>query len=152
MEAGHRCAIPSCRQHPVEIAHVDPRKSDGSNDRFENLIALCPTCHTRYDGGEIDRTAMRQYKANLSVLNSRYGDVEKKALEYFADNPGLNAIQMPGGLKWQLQYLLLDGLLEELPIHSGVEMAGMRSHDFFAITPAGRAFIARWLEAEELDQ
>lgn len=44
-------------------------------------MALCPTCHTRYDKGEIDRPAMRQYKANLSVVNSRYGDVEKRVLD-----------------------------------------------------------------------
>ena len=38
---------------------------------FDNLMALCPTCHTRFDKGEIDRKAMRQYKANLSVLTGR---------------------------------------------------------------------------------
>ena len=53
---------------------------------------------------------MRQYESNLSVLNYRYGDVERRAIEHFADNPGLNAFQVPGGLKWQLQYLLRDGL------------------------------------------
>lgn len=68
VEAGHRCAIPTCRQHPVEIAHIEPRKADGSNDVFENLIALCPTCHTRYDNSEIDRLAMRQYKLNLGIV------------------------------------------------------------------------------------
>ncbi len=81
----------------MEVAHIEPRKPDGSNDVFDNLIALCPTCHTRYDKGEMDRLSMRQYKASLSVLNARYGDVEKKILEYFADTPGANAIQLPGG-------------------------------------------------------
>jgi hypothetical protein len=119
VEAGHRCAIPTCREHPVEVAHIEPRKDDGSNDVFENLIALCPTCHTRYDKGEIDRPAMRQYKANLSVVNSRYGDVEKRVLEFFADDPGNNAIQLPGGFNLLLRNLIKDGLLEEMPIHSG---------------------------------
>lgn len=98
VEAGHRCAIPTCRQYPVEIAHIEPRKADGSNDKFENLIALCPTCHTRYDlGREIDRPAMHQYKANLSVLNSRYGDLERRVLLFFAEHPDAPAIQLVGG-------------------------------------------------------
>jgi HNH endonuclease len=122
VEAGHRCAIPTCREHPVEVAHIEPRKGDGSNDVFENLIALCPTCHTRHDKGEVDRPAMRQYKANLSVVNSRYGDVEKRVLEFFADDPGNNAIQLPGGFSLLLRNLIKDGLLEEMPIHSGVTL------------------------------
>ncbi|HKQ08164.1 MAG TPA: HNH endonuclease signature motif containing protein [Blastocatellia bacterium] len=67
VEAGHRCAIPTCRQIPVEIAHIVPWARVKAHT-FDNLIALCPTCHTRYDNGEIDRRAMLQYKANLSVL------------------------------------------------------------------------------------
>ena len=53
MEAGHRCAIPTCRQTPVEIAHIVPWEQIQEHT-FDNLIALCPTCHTRYDKGEID--------------------------------------------------------------------------------------------------
>jgi len=86
IEAGHRCAIPSCRQIPVEIAHIAPC-ADVRKHEFENLIALCPTCHTRYDSGQIDRSSMRQYKANLSVLNSRYGDLERRVLVYYAEHP-----------------------------------------------------------------
>ncbi|MFI5521973.1 hypothetical protein [Streptomyces platensis] len=39
---------------------------------FKNLIALCPTCHARFDDphSPIDRKAMRQYKANLNPLLS----------------------------------------------------------------------------------
>lgn len=70
LEAGHRCAIPTCRAHPVELAHIEPWHKINEHS-FENMIALCPTCHTRYDKREIDRKAMLQYKANLAWLNSR---------------------------------------------------------------------------------
>lgn len=95
VEAGHRCAIPRCRQTPV-------------------VIALCPTCHARYDGGEIDRKAMLQYKANLSVLNGRYSDLERRVLEWFAEHPNDNRIQMPIGFDILLSYLIKDRLLSEL--------------------------------------
>ncbi|WP_431044653.1 HNH endonuclease [Streptomyces sp. P1-3] len=71
IEAGHRCAIPACRATPVEIAHIAPWVKVKKHE-FKNLIALCPTCHTRFDDphNPLDRKAMRQYKANLNPLLS----------------------------------------------------------------------------------
>ncbi len=157
VEAGHRCAIPTCRQHPIEVAHVEPRKSDGSNDVFDNLIALCANCHARYDKGEIDRVAMRQYKANLAVLNSRYGDFERRLLQQFVDEPQYKAVQIPGGLHLLLKYLLEDGLVrmasaQEVGAQGSVVIMGMPSQEYVAITPKGEQFIARWLRAEDIEQ
>ncbi|MCC3653211.1 HNH endonuclease [Streptomyces sp. S07_1.15] len=71
LEAGHRCAIPTCKSTPVEIAHIIPWSKIRKHE-FKNLIALCPTCHARFDDrhGPIDQKAMRQYKANLNPLLS----------------------------------------------------------------------------------
>ncbi|WP_132301905.1 HNH endonuclease signature motif containing protein [Kribbella sp. VKM Ac-2568] len=41
VEAGHRCAIPTCRATPTEICHIEPWAKAKAH-RFENLIALCP--------------------------------------------------------------------------------------------------------------
>ncbi|MET8989366.1 HNH endonuclease signature motif containing protein [Nonomuraea wenchangensis] len=68
-EAGHRCAIPTCRSTPVEIAHITPWSAIKEHT-YENLVALCPTCHTRFDRGEIDRKAMTHYKKALIHLNN----------------------------------------------------------------------------------
>jgi hypothetical protein len=83
VEAGHRCAIPTCRSHPVEIAHIVPWAKVRRHEMV-NLIALCPTCHTRYDRGEIDRKAMQRYKQKLSVINGLYSSLERRILEHFA--------------------------------------------------------------------
>ncbi|WP_165959796.1 HNH endonuclease signature motif containing protein [Nonomuraea longispora] len=72
IEAGHRCAIPTCRATPVEIAHIDPW-AKVLEHRPENLIALCPTCHTRYDRHEIDRQSMLAYKRQLQQLQNDSG-------------------------------------------------------------------------------
>lgn len=153
VEAGHRCAIPVCRAHPIEIAHIEPRSDDGSNDVFDNLIALCPNCHTRYDKGEIDRPAMRQYKANLSVLNGRYGEMEQRILRAFADDPKAGIIMLPEGLGILLQYLIQDELLIQVPDPSGMRVVsqGIPAAEHFAITDKGREFIDRWLGAEDLE-
>jgi hypothetical protein len=153
VEAGHRCAIPTCRRHPIEIAHIEPHKPDGANDVFENLIALCPTCHARYDNGEIDRPSMRLYKANLSVLNSRYSDYERRVLEFFAARPGANAISLPGA-DFSLLYLLQDGLLVDIGARGvsmragGVELAPKT----YELTEKGRDFVNLWLGGNDLEQ
>jgi hypothetical protein len=84
VEAGHRCAIPTCRATTTEIAHIVPW-SESQDNSFENLIALCPTCHSRYDQKkEIDRQSIMMYKQNLALLNNRYGEIERRLFELLA--------------------------------------------------------------------
>ena len=84
VEAGHRCAIPTCRATTTEIAHIVPWAESHDNS-FENLIALCPNCHTRFDQKrDIDRASVRMYKANLGILNNRYGEFERRLFEFLA--------------------------------------------------------------------
>jgi len=82
VEAGHRCAIPTCRSTTTEIAHIVPWAESHDNS-FENLIALCPNCHTRFDQGkEIDQLSIKAYKHNLGILTNRYGEFERRLLKY----------------------------------------------------------------------
>ena len=117
VEAGHRCAIPTCRQVPIKIAHIVPWSKLRSH-QFDNLIALCPTCHTRFDRGDIDRRAMTRYKANLTIVSSRYGDLERRALDLFAQDPPELApwrrrtLWLPTDHTFAFVYLLQDGLIE----------------------------------------
>jgi hypothetical protein len=84
VEAGHRCAISTCRATTTEIAHIVPW-AKSKNNSFENLIALCPSCHTRFDQKkEIDEKSIRMYKQNLSILNNRYGEIERRLFESLA--------------------------------------------------------------------
>jgi HNH endonuclease len=141
VEAGHRCAIPTCRQIPVEIAHIVPYAKTQDNS-FDNLIALCPTCHTRFDAGQIDRPSMRQYKANLSVVSNRYSDLERRLIEYFLENPQYDTIFLPGGLQLLLGYLVKDGLLEIkaklIPALGG----SIFTSDEYHLTEAGKEFVS----------
>ncbi|MCX5157644.1 HNH endonuclease [Streptomyces sp. NBC_00291] len=68
VETGHRCAIPTCRATPLEIAHIVPWHRVQRHD-FHNMIVLCPNCHTRFDRGGIDRQAMFRYKELLRLPN-----------------------------------------------------------------------------------
>jgi hypothetical protein len=66
VESGHRCAIPTCRQTPVEIHHIVPWEQCKSHE-LKNLISLCPTCHARVHKGEIDRKSLKMYKRLLNI-------------------------------------------------------------------------------------
>lgn len=151
VEAGHRCAIPTCKQTPVEIAHIIPWETVKEHT-FDNLIALCPNCHDKYDKKhEIDRKAMLQYKANLSVINHRYGDLEKRVLELFAEDPTARFIWLPGGLDILLLYLIKDGLLSESGKDSGIYMSGVPSAKEYALTDKGKEFIEKWINARNVE-
>jgi len=64
VEAGHCCAIHTCRHPTVDIHHIIPWEACQEH-AYDNLIALCPNCHRRADAGEIDRKSLRLYKARL---------------------------------------------------------------------------------------
>lgn len=109
---------------------------------FENLIALCPTCHTRFDGGQIDRPSMRQYKVNLSVVSSRYSDLERRVIEHFVDNPKEDSIFLPGGLQLLLGYLIKDDLLQvKYKLFPGIGGGSIFTNDQYFLTGAGKEFV-----------
>ncbi len=149
MEAGHRCAIPTCKQTPVELAHIEPW-SKVKEHTFENLIALCPTCHTRFDRGDIDKKSIEQYKSNLNVINNKYGDFEKRILEVFSESKDHNQIWLPGGLDIMIMYLLKDGMLIDTGKTSGIIMSGMPSQKLYQLTDKGRVFVNEWLSGKEI--
>lgn len=64
LEAGHRCAILTCRHTDIDIHHIKPLREDGQH-AAEDLIAPCPNCHRLAEAGKIDRTALRAYKERL---------------------------------------------------------------------------------------
>ncbi len=141
VEAGHRCAIPTCRQWPVELAHITPYRTV-KDHTFENLIALCPTCHSRFDNfKEIDQKSMRIYKANLGVINSRFMELEKRLLEGLA---GRKKLPIPGTMGWVFSQLEVDGLIMVVS-KSGITMSGIESHYIVQLTPSGEELVNKWL-------
>jgi hypothetical protein len=115
VEAGHRCAIPTCRATSgLEIHHIEDFAKVQTHE-FENLILLCAICHSRATKREIDITSMRTYKANLSLIFGRYGDLEHRVLEYFVKHRDATEITVDYSHRLLLEYLIADGML----IHTG---------------------------------
>ena len=151
MEAGHRCAIPTCRNVPVELAHIKPY-AKVLEHAFENLIALCPTCHTRFDRGDIDLPSMKGYKANLSVISGRYGEMENRILHVLAESPTTTRFRLPGGWDIHLMYLIKDGLLALASDGASVMINGLAATQDYVVTAAGQEFVKHWVNAEPVSE
>jgi hypothetical protein len=75
VEAGYRCAVPTCRHILALDIHHIYQVADGGGDDPSNLIALCPNCHALYHRGTISSEAIYVYKAMLVAI-SRAFDLE----------------------------------------------------------------------------
>ncbi len=146
IEAGYRCAIPTCRFPIIENAHiVSWAKSEDHS--YENLIALCPNCHTLYDSGKIDRAAIIAYKKKLMFLNEVYSRFELDVLDYLKTH---KRALIPGELL--VKRLLEEGIVkheEEIMIQgfgNGEEILGMFS---VVLTEKGRKLLDDWFKVDQ---
>ncbi|MGA9215748.1 MAG: HNH endonuclease signature motif containing protein [Methylocella sp.] len=141
VEAGHRCAIPTCRYIEIDVHHIIPWPKCQAHD-YDNLIALCPNCHRRADRGQIDREALRLYKFNLRFTHDKFSQLEVDVL--------FELSSLSAAMQWPpFMLILLKRLLDAsyIAVHrqegGGVFIGGMRSNpDLITITPKGRSFIA----------
>lgn len=110
IEAGHRCAIQTCRNSAnVDIHHIIPWER--CHEHFpKNLIVLCPNCHRLAHDGAIDRKALMKYKEICQKLaeppvhhedsavrayikfnpNTASGIFDAKNVAFFSDDGTLN--------------------------------------------------------------
>jgi hypothetical protein len=147
-EAGYRCAVPTCKgTSALEMAHIEPWSVVQAHS-FENMIVLCAVDHTRFDRGEIPIQSIRVYKSNLGVINSRYGEFERRMLEYFGTS-GADYIDIPNGRPLDLFYLLRDGHLVEERSRGGVFMgnAPIAQNVRYQLTASGQQLVRDFMSA-----
>lgn len=157
VESGHRCAIPTCRATTTEIAHIVPWAQSKDNS-FENLIALCPNCHTRFDQKkEIDQLAVKMYKQNLGILNNRYGEFERRMFEVLAKT-GERVFVLGAAGDLLVANAVKDGFFEDKKVEGmsfQVQSSDGYSKGFpmtftYWVTDAGVAFIKRFTEGADI--
>ena len=142
VEAGHRCAIPTCRHIEVEVHHIVPW-AKCKEHKYPNLIALCPNCHSRADREEIDRESLRLYKANLRFAHDKFSQLEIDVLfEANAYQPGESIPWLP------FMRLLIKRILDAEYVKLSQRTTGtvfingtLFSPDVLSITDKGRQFI-----------
>lgn len=141
VEAGHRCAIPTCRYIEVDVHHIIPWAQCQTHE-YDNLIALCPNCHRRADAGEIDRKSLRLYKFNLRFAHDKYSQLEMDILFELNRIPAEQGMMWPPFMHILLKRLIDSNFLQVIQPSGFVSIGGMRSNpDTLVITPQGRTFL-----------
>ena len=141
VEAGHRCAIPTCRYIEVDVHHIIPWETCKEHT-YENLIAICPNCHRRAGRGEIDRKSMRLYKANLRFAHDKYSQFEMDTLFELYRLPIGRGIAFPVYLCLLIKRLLDSQLVAIHAVGAGIVTGGLKATpDLLVITEQGRRFI-----------
>jgi HNH endonuclease len=142
VEAGHRCAIPTCRYIEIDIHHIVPWAQCQAHE-YDNLIALCPNCHRRADRGEIDRKSLRLYKLNLRFAHDKYSQLEMDVLFRLSKLPHGHGIPWLGYMSIMLQRLVDSEFIEAYaPQVVETSMGAVTSPDIITITQNGRNFIS----------
>lgn len=128
------------------------------DNSFENLIALCPNCHTRFDQkNEIDQISIKMYKQNLGILNNRYGEFERRLFEILAAS-GERVFVVGAGGDILLANAVKDGFFEDKNV-SGMNLDITVSNGFkksfpmsftYWLTDAGVDFIKRYAAGLDL--
>lgn len=146
IEAGHRCAIPTCRQTTTEIAHIEPWERVKKHEP-DNLIALCPNCHTRFDKGEIDKKSTEIYKRKLIFLSDRYSKYELTVLFELSKKDRI----FIGGGKLLVIGLLDDELIKitEITCWMGEDGELDPIEFYVSLTEKGKSFIKGWKSKHE---
>jgi hypothetical protein len=150
--------MPTCRETQIDIHHIEGYALNPEH-KFIDLIALCPNCHRRVTNGEIPKAAVRQVKANLSVLSHRYVELERRCLESLAEQGGNvgTAVFLPIGFELLMKNLMDDGLVSREehvfgamggpPGVPGLKMGTA----VYRLTYKGAEFVEHWMQADPLE-
>ena len=144
VEAGHRCAIPTCRHPTTETAHI-VHESENDDESFANLIALCPKCQKK----EIDAQAIRGYKRNLAILNSRYSEFERRIFDQIAETDRRSFV-VEAGFDILLLHAANDGLLRRVELAPVGAQRGEPTQLTYEVTDEGLDFIHRYVCGEDI--
>lgn len=160
LEAGHRCAIPTCRHIDVDIHHIIAWEQCKKHE-YENLIALCPNCHRQAKQGRIDKKSLRKYKVSLRFAMDKYSryeldilfdlskDKSNKGMPFFAYNALLIKRLLDSDFVRIVEPERLTAQFVGLYYH-GKECHIKLTPDLLVITDRGRKFIQS-LGIQEID-
>jgi len=148
VEAGHRCAISTCRSLIVEVHHIEPWEKCKKHE-YNNLIALCPNCHTRVHKDEIDKKSLRLYKNNLRFLYDKFTTFEIDILFDLYHVPEDKMFNFPANFEILIKRILEAKYVNFIRNTRQLMIQGMQAnHNFLKISPSGREFVKQLSEED----
>lgn len=151
VEAGYRCAVPTCRTILAIDLHHIVHVSDGGGNEESNLLALCPNCHALHHRGEITQEAIRVWKGVLVSLNLGFDRDVKDKLLFLAVDGTPKHYSSEGVLFFS--GLISSGLAACGPEQMGLHPRGQgadrsKSRWSVALTQRGKLLVDAWANGD----
>ncbi len=159
LEAGYKCANPTCRHIlTLELHHIVWVKDNGGNEQ-ENLLALCPNCHSLHTKGHIPSDAILTWKSLLVAINNPNRAMVDLLLVLYEEEKRISEAEDPekvsppfrfsGDGLTTLSGLITSGLLVISRRFSGVQIYGGGGPSFeVSLTEDGKRLVEAWLSGK----
>lgn len=145
-EAGYRCVNPTCRTIiTIDLHHLD-FVSEGGENTAENLIALCPNCHSLHHKGHIPIESLRAWKMMLLSLNEGF---DKKSIEILLSVNRIDLFVVSGDGLLSCSYLIASGMLQVDPV--GPFVYGDTNYKYrIKLSEKGLKFLTAWQKGDQI--
>ena len=159
LESGYKCASPSCRHIlTLELHHIIWVK-DGGGNTPENLLPLCPNCHSLHTAGHIPESAIWAWKSLLVSLNNPNRASADLLLVLYDDEKRIETsgeqdkhpppFRFTGDGLTVLSSLLVSKLVEISRRYSGASYFGGGMPSFeVRLTTTGKRLVEAWLSGQ----
>lgn len=153
-EAGYKCANPACRTVlTLDIHHLD-YVSEAGADSAENLIPLCPNCHSLHHKGHIPRESLRAWKLVLLALNEGF---DRRSIDILLALDKLEGVMVWGDGLLGCAALVASGLIRVEEKHEKVKMEGFLGtykgeqvqKYWIQLSDKGHSFVAAWKQGDQ---
>ena len=146
-EAGYKCANPICRGIlTLEIHHLDYVVDDGSNEP-ENLLPLCPNCHSLHHHGRIPKESLRSWKMLLLSLNEAF---DRKSLDLLLALDKVSEWFITGDGLINCASLISSGMIRVEAMPYELERQAINAVYYISFSDKGRAFVEAWKRGDQL--
>lgn len=153
-EAGYKCANPVCRHVLTLDVHHLEHVAKGGGDEPENLLALCPNCHSLHHNGQIPESSLRTWKQLLLAINEAF---DRRSVDTLLAIDRLQNIYVTGDGVLECSALVASGLVEVRPgqhdLRAGAPLWDQGGPPLYTISLSGRGaqFVAGWKAGKQAE-
>ena len=145
----------------LDIHHIE-YVADGGGDGQENLLPLCPNCHSLHHKGHIPKASLRAWKLLLLALNEGF---DRRSVDALLALDALGGVMLWGDGLLTCASLVASGLVAVQEKHEVVENADPAWFSYFGpiglakeiriakywieLSNKGRAFVEAWKKGDQ---
>jgi len=135
------------------MEHIDDWASVKEH-KFENMIVLCATCHSRVTSKEIHKDAIRTYKRNLAIISGRYSLYEIRLFQavYSKIDEQPLSFRIAENDFLHVKGAVDDKLFQVVKLGLSVSIGGVSVSPLeLVLTDLGRTFIRQFFEGKLIE-